>query len=489
MSKSPNILVLISDQHSKHHLGCYGDELVRTPHLDRLASEGMRFDAAYTASPVCTPSRMAFMSCRQPSSTHVWSNSHLLHSGTPTWAHSLGAAGIDTALIGRMHFNGPDQRHGFSQRPLGEYGAIHPGAPRAGAPLFTDVPQSTTGQSRVAVEIAGAGTTSYQALDEMVAASTCDWLRQRAADDGSGPFAAVAGFLLPHCPFIAPRELFDYYYDKVDIPEQPAAEQQPPAVVNFRRHRGILEPPLPDERVRVARAAYLGMCEHLDRQIGTILACLDETGQADNTLVIYVSDHGEMAGEHGCWWKSNYYEGSVGVPMIARWPGQVEAGSVSADICNLMDIGVTLADLSEAPPLPRTDGHSLLKTLRGEADPARPGQTFSELGPAGGDAPSRMIRRDRWKLTKYGDDTPPILFDLEADPGEWNDLGRDPAYADVRDELLRALYDGWDPAYVAAESDRLAADISLVSAWGKQYAEPTPDTLPVPEGVEDVELR
>ncbi|MBT3344520.1 MAG: sulfatase-like hydrolase/transferase [Gemmatimonadetes bacterium] len=487
MSNTPNVLVLISDQHSKHHLGCYGDELVRTPHLDRLASEGMRFDDAYTASPVCTPSRMAFMSCRRPSATQVWSNSHVLHSGTPTWAHALGAGGVDTALIGRMHFNGPDQRHGFAERPLGEYGAIHPGAPRQGAPLFSAVPQSTTGQSRVAVEIAGAGTTSYQALDEQVSEATCNWLRQRATG-AQKPFAAVAGFLLPHCPFVAPKDLFDYYYDKVDIPEQPSAESQPPAVVNFRRNRGILEP-LPEERVRVARAAYYGMCEHLDRQIGHILDCLDDTGLAEDTLVIYVSDHGEMAGEHGCWWKSNYYEGSVGVPMIARWPGEVAAGSASREICNLMDIGVTLADLADAPQLPQADGQSLAKTLRGESDPSRPGQTFSELGPAGGDAPSRMIRRDRWKLTKYGDDTPPMLFDLEADPGEWNDLGRDPTVAGVREDLLRTLCQDWDPAFVAAQSERLAADISLVSAWGRQYAEPTPDTLPIPEGVEDIDLR
>ena len=139
MPSPPNVLLLISDQHSKHHLGCYGDALVRTPHLDRLASEGMRFDAAYTASPVCVPARMSFMSCRRPSANRVWTNHHLLHSGTPTWAHSLGAAGVDTALIGRMHFNGPDQRHGFSERPLGEYGAIHPGAPRKGK-LFHSIP-------------------------------------------------------------------------------------------------------------------------------------------------------------------------------------------------------------------------------------------------------------------------------------------------------------------------------------------------------------
>jgi len=485
MPSPPNVLLLISDQHSKHHLGCYGDELVRTPHLDRLASEGMRFDAAYTASPVCVPARMSFMSCRRPSANRVWTNHHLLHSGTPTWAHSLGAAGVDTALIGRMHFNGPDQRHGFSERPLGEYGAIHPGAPRKGK-LFHSIPNTTTGQSRIAVEIAGRGTTSYQAMDELVADFTCDWLKQRASGD-AGPFAAVSGFLLPHCPFVAPKDLFDYYYDKVDIPEQPPEQDQPQAVVNFRRHRDILEP-LPEERVRVARAAYFGMCEHLDRQIGKILDCLDETGLARNTLVMYVSDHGEMAGEHGCWWKSNYYEGSVGVPMIARWPGEVEEGSSTGEICNLMDLGVTFADLAGAPALPQTDGHSLLKTLRSQDDPNRPGETFSELGPARDDAPSRMIRRGKWKLTKYHDDTPPMLFDLEADPGEWHDLGEDAGHAALRDDLLRAVYDGWDPSHVVAETERLHEDIELVSAWARAATPSSPDSLQIPDDVEDIEV-
>jgi choline-sulfatase len=196
-----------------------------------------------------------------------------------------------------------------------------------------------------------------------------------------------------------------------------------------------------------------------------------------------------MAGEHGCWWKSNYYEGSVGVPMIARWPGQVAAGSATGEICNLMDLGVTLAELAGAPELPQADGHSLARTLRGQADPGRPGETFAEHGPARGDAPSRMIRRGRYKLTKYGDDTPPMLFDLEADPGERWDLGGDPGYSEVRDELLSAVYDGWDPAWVRSESKRLEADIGLLSAWGREAARPLPESLPIPDDVEQIELR
>ena len=281
----PNILVLLSDQHSKFHLGCYGDPLVRTPNLDRLAAEGMRFDAAYCPAPLCCPSRMSFMTGRTPSRNQVWGNHHTLNSGIPTWPHALGAAGYDTALIGRMHFNGPDQRHGFFQRPLGEYSARFPGAPEEGGPRWQRFPATTSGQSRPAVEIAGRGTTTYQYFDEQVTAATCSFLQKKANADR--PFAAVAGFVLPHCPFIAPKELFDYYYAKVDIP--PVENPQPATIQRFRRLRGLLDPPLDDQRVRVARAAYFALCEYFDQLIGQVLACLDQTGLSQNTLVVYTS--------------------------------------------------------------------------------------------------------------------------------------------------------------------------------------------------------
>ncbi|MYB47764.1 MAG: sulfatase-like hydrolase/transferase [Dehalococcoidia bacterium] len=206
-AERPNILVLMSDQHSKRQLDCYGDSLVRTPNLDRLASEGMLFENAYCPSPVCVPSRMSFMTGRTPTGNRVWTNQNVLHSGIPTWAHSLGIAGYETALIGRMHFVGSDQRHGFEKRPLGEYMATHPGGPMLGEPMFRDIPQDTTSQHRVSVEMAGVGLTSYNAFDDMVTDGLVEYLDEKASCEGR-PFAAVAGFMMPHCPFFAPEELF-----------------------------------------------------------------------------------------------------------------------------------------------------------------------------------------------------------------------------------------------------------------------------------------
>ena len=483
MSEKYNILLMISDQHSKYHIGAYGDPLVRTPHLDQLAENGTRFTSAYCASPVCVPSRMSFMTCRTPSANRVWNNNHLLHSGIPTWAHAMGLAGYETSLIGRMHFNGHDQRHGFENRPLGEYGATHPGANRQGAPLFKSISTATTGQNRTAVEVAGRGYGSYHVFDEMVAERTSAYLRDKAKNPGNRPFAAVAGFLLPHCPFIAHKELFDYYYDRVDIPQH--TPNEPGAIHKFKQLRGLY-PPLDEDRIRVARAAYFGMCEYLDLQIGRILQTLRETGLDRNTLVIYCSDHGEMAGEHGCWWKSSYYEGSVGVPFIASLPGVIAPNAESNQICNLMDIGPTLLDIADKNPMPDIHGHSLWSLLTGRGAGDHPNETYSEhLGQEG--IPSCMIRTGPWKCYTYHDNTAPVLYNLEDDPDEMRDLGSNPNYEHIRNRLLSRIFEHWDPDYVLRESADIDRDIRLITRWGQTIQPTLPDSVPVPDDAEDIE--
>ena len=482
----PNILLLMTDQLSKFHMGCYGDDLVRTPNLDSLATSGMRFDNIYCASPVCVPSRMSFMTSRRPSANRVWNNNHVLRSDIPTWAHALGVAGYETALIGRMHFVGSDHRHGFEERPIGEYSAHHPGASRQGG-VHLDKLAGTSGQSRRAVEVAGRGRTTYQAFDDIVTRGTCEYLRDKVSSSQDRPFAAVAGFVLPHCPFAAPTELFDYYYDKVDVP-QPTDEEragEPAAIRKFKMLRGLY-PPLDEERIRVARAAYFGLCEYFDTLAGRVLDTLKETGLAENTLVIYCSDHGEMAGEHGCWWKSSYYEGSVSVPMIASFPGRISAGVSTNTICNLMDIGPTLIDAAGATPLHDIDGLSLWNTMTG-GPPLDRGETFSEhVGQEG--IPSRMIRRGPWKYYEYHDTTSPALYNLADDPGELSDLGTDPTHERTRQELSRRLHSDWDPEAVLSETARMDQDLRVIEAWGRATEPCHPDTLPVPEDAEDVEL-
>jgi choline-sulfatase len=487
-AERPNVLILMSDQHSKHVLGCYGNEIVRTPNLDRFAAEGTRFTNAYCPSPLCVPSRMAFLTARTPTENRCWKNSHILHSATPTWAHAMGAAGYETALIGRMHFVGPDQRHGFMRRPLGEHCAFHPGVGYKGAPFLGPQLKGTSGQTRKAVVNAGWGSTTYQAFDEMVTEATCAFLREKGTDDSGQPFAAVSGFLLPHCPYVAPKELFDYYFDRVDVPVQSEEElaREPAAVTKFKLFRGLQEP-LSEHQIRVARAAYFGLVEYYDSFVGKILDALEEAGLAENTLVIYTSDHGEMAGEHGCWWKSNYYEGSVSVPLIARLPSVIPAGETQETICNLMDLGPTMLEMIQEPPMPKVTGRSIWPHMRRASDAPQRQETYSEHMGGRDTTVSRMVRRGPWKLYHYHDDLPPVLYNLDDDPDEEHDLALDPLHEAVVDDLMGRLYDGWDPLAILRESARLDHDLKLLERWGEATQLIHEDQVIVSD-VEDVTL-
>ena len=483
MNDRPNILVIMSDQHSKHVLGCYGNEIMRTPHLDRLASEGMRFSNAYCASPVCCPSRMSFMTGRAPSRNLVWNNHQILNSAIPTWAHVLGIAGYETSLLGRMHFEGHDQYHGFENRPIGEMFSVSPGTFRE--------EKYPSGQTRRVMELSGRGTTTYQWMDERITEAACGYLRDRKRS--GRPFAAVVGYVLPHCPFIAPAELFDYYHERVDPPE---VESDQPAMTRwYRKSRGI-DQPLPVERTRIARAAYFALCEHIDRLAGVVLDCLEDAGLAENTLVIYASDHGEMAGEHGCWTKNTYYEGSAGVPMIARLPGTIPSGTTSDAVCNLMDLGPTFADVANAGDLPDWDGRSLWPVLCSGEGEGWVHETFSEVVDAAvrPPVPSRMIRSGRWKLwvdQEIPGEKPNVaLFDLVNDPGETRDLAGCPGHAETRNRLLNRVLHGWDPDTVRQASMDRWKDYQMIARWGRTVWPQIPEQLkpPPPEIEDDVEI-
>jgi choline-sulfatase len=458
MADRPNMLLIMSDQHHPHVMGCERDEVVRTPNLDALASAGVLFESCYCPSPLCVPSRMSFMSARHPSRNEVWTNGCVLASDMPTFAHSLGAAGYEVVLSGRMHFVGPDQRHGFERRLVGQISSTWIGGRnRAITPeLFPGA-----GQSRPAVEISGPGRTGYQAYDEAVTEETVRFLQER--HKARRPLCLVVGYVLPHCPFVCPPDDWDYYLDRVKPPDIPAGyfESVHPAVQAIRAKRGLEG--IPEETVLRARAGYYGLVTHLDRQVGEILAALGESELADNTAVIYTSDHGEMAGEHGLWCKSSFYEGCASVPLIVSQPGRIAPGTRPGRVCNLIDLGPTMIDLAGADPLPEVDGRSLAPTLRGETDEGSD-ETFSEHYAAAGLPTSRMVRRGPWKLTHY-EGFRPQLFNLEDDPGEWRDLGDDPAHREVREELQQRAVEGWSASRIEERLAERARAHGLLAKW------------------------
>lgn len=474
----------MSDQHHKGVLGCAGDQVIRTPNLDKLAKKGIRFDNCYAAAPLCVPSRMSFLTSRLPSTNRVWSETEL-PSTAPTMAHVMKLAGYETSLIGRMHFIGQDQRHGFENRPIGEYTARYPGSKPKGGKPWQHYASASAGQFRKGLESSGYGNTFYQHLDEKITQEACNFLENKN-NDKEKPFFAVVGYVLPHCPYIAPKETFNYYLNKVDIPE--VESSLPQSVQDFRRIRGLDEPPISKERTRIARAAYYALTEKMDFNIGKVLDKLNQTGLDKNTLVIYVSDHGDLIGEHGCWWKSMYYEGSVGVPMIVAGPNVSSQNRVCNQLSSLLDIGPTLFDIVGALNTHSNDGISLRKCIEEDInilDSKR--SIISEMVDIRRDTPSvasRMIRTGEWKLWQTYDEkgySQPAMFNLKNDFSEKIDLSSSlPNYL-TKKKLLKIMHKTWSP-----KSDRIAAEnlrkdlVDVIQRYGKASNPFSDDVLEFP---------
>jgi len=466
----PNLLYIHSDQHNPYVTGCYGDGVVQTPALDRLAAEGALFSNAYCPSPICVPSRMSTLAGQHPHRTHVWTNDHCLSSGIPTFAHALGAAGYRPVLIGRMHAMGPDQLHGYAERLVGDHSTNYVG----GTGVRRGLPPGTAGPHRISLEASGAGRSGYQVHDEAVIASALAFIdgQGRAAgnDPGRAPFCLTVGLMLPHPPYVAEPADFRLYEGRVPPPRIPA----PPLEtlhphIRWRMARGEILETDPDDVAR-ARAAYWALVSRMDRMIGQLLDALDANGLAQNTLVVYSSDHGDSLGERGLWWKHTFYEESVKVPLIARWPGRIAPGQQSDRVVSSLDLTATLVDALEAPALPNTQGRSLLPLLEGVEDADWDDLAFSEycddlFGPPGG-CYQRMVRRGDWKLIVYHGE-PSQLFNLAEDPDEVHDRAADPACRDIVEELAHSVHADWDPIQVIAEMRRIRADNKVLADWTK----------------------
>ncbi|MDP6116997.1 MAG: sulfatase-like hydrolase/transferase [Planctomycetota bacterium] len=457
----PNIVLIISDQHNPHFMGCAGNELVQTPNLDRLAAQGVRFTNVHCPSPLCVPSRMAFMTGRYPSENQVWSNGCQLSSDIPTFAHGLGAGGYEAILCGRMHFVGSDQFHGFERRIIGDVSGSHLTAEIRG----TGSRGRTTGQSKYAVEVSGHGLQGYAAYDNAVTDTAVDFLNSDR--DVERPFCMVVGYVLPHNPLICSKELFDYYYERLPAPEPMSSEylgRLHPAVKSWRERRGIDE--LTPEQNRRGLAAYYGLCTELDRNAGRVIDAVRASSAAEDTAIIYCSDHGDMACEHGMWWKSNFYTGSVQVPCIASWPGHFEESKQVDAVANLIDLGPTLLDLAGCDPLPNVSGCSLAGFLREGDGPGWEDTTFSEICPLLEDAPACMLRRGPWKMVYFHETESFQLFNLDEDPGEMNDLRDSPEHQSQTEEMLAEIHACWSAEYMLDQMAENKRAVQLIRKSG-----------------------
>ena len=486
--RARHLLFIFSDQHTQRVAGCYGDPVVETPNIDRIAAEGARFDNCYCPSPICVPSRMAMLTARHPHRQECWTNDDQLRSDLPTWLHMLGGAGLHPVLVGRMHAMGLDQHHGYAERLVGEHSPNWAGKTYPGMGVLS----GTNGPSAVSVVRSGPGRSIYQQKDRDVTDAALAWLRTNGAArlaEGRGVCLTV-GYMMPHAPYVVDDAAYAHYAGRVPPPRLPLREEtEHPFHTWWRGSRGgeITEDP---HDVGRARAAYWGLVHRMDEMIGELLAELEAMGILDDTLVVYASDHGDHLGERGLWWKHTFFEESVKVPLVMRLPGVIEPGQARGEVVNLIDLSATMVELLDAGPIPHSDGRSFAGLFAGDSWHDR---TFSEYctdpvpnWTAGRAVRQRMVRDGDWKLVVY-DAEPPQLFDLASDPDELADRATDPAAQEVFDRLFALVSDGWD-ADAIEELMRVRRDQkAAIAAWVREVQ--PPDTLIWSFAPEDNALR
>ena len=441
-----NFLIVVADQLSPRALPPYGNRVVRAPHIENLAESGVVFEHAYCSSPLCAPSRASLMTGQLPSRIGVYDNGAEFAASLPTVAHRMRAAGYRTCLAGKMHFIGPDQLHGFEQRLTPDiYPAGMHWIPDWQAPL-SDRFEWYHDMSSV-LEAGVVEATLQIDYDEEVAFRSVRALYGLARAGDEKPFFMVASFSQPHDPWEVLAEHWNRY-DGVDIdmPVVPSMSDER-LDAHSRRIRemcGALSLEVPDDVVMNARRAHYASISYVDDKLGQLLEALDKVGLRDDTVVIFMADHGEMLGERGLWYKMSFFEPSATVPLIFNAPRRFAAGRVTANV-SLLDLAPTLLDLAGAPlesGPDRLDGASLVPLLEGDRQ-ARAEPIVAEYLAEGALAPVVMVRRGALKFICSPTD-PDQMYDLDADPNELTNVATSPVRAGEVAEFRAEVAKRWD---------------------------------------------
>ncbi len=452
--KSPNILFIMADQLAASALAAYGHPLVKTPNLDRLAARGTVFENAYSPNPICASSRFAMMSGQRSSRIGAFDNAAELPASVPTFAHYLRSLGYHTCLSGKMHFVGPDQMHGFEDRVTTD---IYPSDFGWTADWERQIePYAPSQMSMRGIVESGLCVRSLQMdYDDDVAHQSVQWLYDHARRPEGDPFLLVASFTHPHNPFTISREYWDLYdHAKVEMPTVPFIpyEERDPWSQRYYKLIRQDEHRVTDDMILSARHAYYGMVSYVDRKVGLLIDALEKINALDNTVVLFTADHGEMLGERGMWFKFNPYEQSIKVPLIIHAPGAKAGQRVSAN-CSLVDLLPTLVDLAtdrDPPALAdHCDGRSLAALLHG-SDPSWTDESLIEFTGEGVHAPALILKKGNYKYVHCEGD-PGMLFDLQADPAELRNLGREPAFADLAHRFEGEIQRRFEPAKIKQE--------------------------------------
>lgn len=461
--KPQNLLYIISDQHNRGTLGCYGHPSVQTPNLDRLAARGTRFTRAYTNCPICVPARASLATGRYVHQIEHWDNAFPYDGRIPSWAHTLRDQGHRVDSIGKLHFDSEESDHGFTTeiQPLHVVNGTGDilGSIRDNPPFRN---------KRAEIEGAGPGDSTYMQYDVKNADAGIEWLKRRSEAPDEKPWVCFLSFVCPHPPYIAPSDLFELYPSSdVPLPPQWREEEWPrhQAIDYFRRFFGMNEP-FSEETVRRMVAAYLGICSHLDRQVGRVLDALEAYGLCSTTRVIYTSDHGEHMGGRGIFGKFTLYEDSAAVPMILAGP-DVPTGQLVHTPVSLVDSYPTILEAVGASSNVEDETRPGESLWRIATESSRDRTVFCEYHAVGSEEAAFMLADRRYKYIYYVNQ-PPQLFDLIDDPRECRDLAALPEYKPILEEFERRLRTRLDPEAINARAK--AAQSGKVEAFGGRDA-------------------
>ena len=463
--KPQNLLVIMSDEHSRKILGCYGNPIVQTPHLDALAKRGTRFSQAYTTSPICVPARAAFAVGKYVHQIGFWDNADPYDGSTQSWHHLLRERGHNVTSIGKLHFRSTDEDNGFTEEIL----PMHVVDKKGDLIGLLRDPLAARGHAKKLAATAGPGESTYTTYDRAIAARAQVWLREQAHKHKDKPWVLFVSFVAPHFPLTAPPEFYYRYADqKLPLPKlhQRPGEHSHPYV---RDYAGCIDYGAyfeDDTHVQRALAAYYGLCSFMDELVGKVLEALRAAGLESSTRVVYTSDHGDNLGARGLWGKSTMYEESAGCPLIIAGEGipagqacETPAGHIDIFPFVLEAVGEPTAEAMRDRP-----GVSLNRLAQGEV-PVR--DLLVEYHATGSVAGAFAIRHETYKYVYYIVHAPE-LFDLEADPEELNNLASNPHYAKELAACDKALHAICDPQ--AVETQAKARQAEIIASHGGRDA-------------------
>jgi choline-sulfatase len=438
---SPNILIFMVDQLNGTLFPDGPADWLHAPNLKKLAARSTRFQQCYTASPLCAPGRASFMSGQLPSATRVYDNAAEFASSIPTYAHHLRRAGYQTCLSGKMHFVGPDQLHGFEERLTTD---VYP-------PDFGWTPDYRKPGERIdwwyhnMGSVTGAGVaeiTNQLEYDDEVSYHATRKVYDLARGHDTRPWCLTVSFTHPHDPYVARKKYWDLYEDcqhlLPDIADLGYENQDNHSkrIFDANDWRSF---DIQEEDIRRSRRAYFANISYLDDKIGEVLTALDATRQ--EAIILFVSDHGDMLGERGLWFKMSFFEGSSRVPLMIS-AAQMEPGLITVPVSTI-DVCPTLCDLAGASMqevMHWTSGESLVHLGQGGE---RTAPVAMEYAAEASYAPMVSLRYGRWKFNMCSLD-PDQLFDLEADPHELTNLASDPAHQGTLQTIRAKAEARWD---------------------------------------------